>query len=360
MNNHGIVRVFVIGGLTDDKNCSRMLYEASKLLGKHLGGHSGYQIVVCSAHPSSVDAGVIEGFATTAENKPKKVIIHHPNDVRANLKSGESISEQWDALIKKTGLINPVIRESSEARVQNISGFANAFLLCQIRALNEDTDVVIALGGRRNASAAQLLSIARKSFPIIPFAFLGGAAEQEYVRQEASIRSSINDQNLIDALQSKNGVSRILELIQKIQRVHGNHHIFMSYAWKRAAEADYVEAYLRRNPSITLFRDEENIKSGEPISKRIKEQLKKCNVFLVLWCAEYTESPNCYDELHIIHKRKDCITYILRLDDTRPVWPSLRKPRSHDWKEKWIEAKGRKGIAASLNEMLNKLAVYKI
>jgi hypothetical protein len=83
----------------------------------------------------------------------------------------------------------------------------------------------------------------------------------------------------------------------------------MSYSWKRKEEADYVEAFLIRNPRITLFRDEEEIQTGEPISDRIRNQLRKCDVFLVLWCAEYAASPNCYDELQIASKRKDCRTY---------------------------------------------------
>lgn len=352
------VRVFIIGGLTSsdcNDTSAKKMHEASKLLGRHLGENPNYKIVVCSAHPSSVDAGVIEGFATTAGNKPKNIIIHHPLDERENLDLDASISGQWGILIKKAELREPVIRVNSEARVVTPDGFANAFLLCQIRALREDTDIVVALGGRLDASAAQLLSIARKTYPIVPYAFLGGAGEQEYVRQESNIRSLIEDQNLVDALQSRGGVCQILELIRKMLHVHGNHHIFMSYAWKRAADADYIEAFLRRNPTISLFRDEEDIKTGEPISKSIKEQLKKCDVFLVLWCAEYTESPNCYDELHIAQKRKDCMTYVLRLDGTRPVWPSLRKPRSHEWNKKWLAAEGREGIASSLNEMLSML-----
>ena len=353
MNPHVPTRVFVIGGLTGDSDESdRRIPSTSKSLGQHLGANLDYRIVVCSAHPSSADAGVVEGFATTPANQAGNVIIHHPIDARAGLATGDSIAEQWESLIRKTGLAKPQIRENSEARVQDPSGFANAFLLCQIRALREDTDVIIVLGGRRDASAAQLLAIARGTYPIVPFAFLGGVGEQEYLRQEASIRSSIEDQELADALQSSDGVSRVLELVDKIRRVHGRHHVFMSYPWTRAGEADYVEAFLRRDPRITLFRDEEDIQSGEPISDRIRQQLKKCDVFLVLWCAEYTASPNCYDELHIAIKREDCRTYILRLDDTRPVWPALRKSRSHDWKKKWMLAEGREGIAASLNEML--------
>lgn len=166
---------------------------------------------------------------------------------------------------------------------------------------------------------------------------------------------------MIDSLESTSGVKKVLELIDKSQHIHGNYQIFMSYSWDRKEDADYVEAFLRRDHRITLFRDEDEIKTGEPISDRIKAQLESCDVFLILWCAEYTTSPNCYDELQLVAKRTDCMIYVLRLDDTRPVWPILRKLDSHDWNKKWPEppkkSKDKRGVvAASLNEMRDLLA----
>jgi hypothetical protein len=138
--------------------------EVGRSLGSHLGQKSAVRIVVCSAHPSSADAAVVEGFARTSADIPGNVIVHHPLDDRPGLKPGESIAEQWKTLIARTGLARPQMRQNSEARVLDNSGLSNAFLLCQIRALREDTDVVVALGGRRDASTAQLLAIARGSF----------------------------------------------------------------------------------------------------------------------------------------------------------------------------------------------------
>lgn len=361
MNDDKPIRIFIIGGLTGESDESdRQLPSVARSLGRHLGENSSNRIVVCSAHPSSADASVIEGFAKTPADVHGSVIVHQPLDARSDLKQGQSIPEQWQSLISRTGLATPQIRQNSEARVLDGSGLSNAYLLCQIRALKEDTDVVVALGGRRDASAAQLLAIARGLFPIVPFAFLGGAADQEFLRQEASIRSTIHRQDLADALQQPKGISQVIELIEKLRRAHGRHHVFMSYSWKRKEEADYIEAFLRRDSRITLFRDEEEISTGEPISDRIKQQLRKCDVFLVLWCAEYTASPNCYDEMQIAARRKDCLTYVLRLDDTRAVWPTLRKPRSHEWKRKWMPPgeglEKREAITASLNELLRLLS----
>lgn len=183
MSKGKLTRVFVIGGeVGESDEIDSQFHHIAKLLGEELGKRRNIQIVACSAHQSSADAGVIEGFANTAANLSGKVVIHHPLDNRSGLGAGDSITEQWGNLVEKTGLIDPQFRPNSNARVLGESSFSNAFLLCQIRALREDTDVVVALGGKRNASAALLMSIARDTYPIVPFSFMGGAAEQEYVR----------------------------------------------------------------------------------------------------------------------------------------------------------------------------------
>ena len=356
MADDQVTRIFVVGGLTGESNeDTALMQRACERLGESIGNKPGHQIVVCSAHPSSADASVIKGFARTSQNRPGNVIVHLPLDGRSGLAAGESIREQWDVLIRDNSLAEPKFRESSEARVTSTTGFSNAFLLCQIRALKENTDVIVAVGGKRDASAAQLLAIARDNYPIVPFAFLGGAGEQEYLRQQSLFRASFRDSGLMDALESPDGVIRATELVEKIRHAHGHYRVFLSYPWKRSKEADYVEAFLRRDPKITLFRDEKDIDSGQPISDRIRTHLKECDAFLALWCAEYVASPHCYDELHAAIEQNRCLVYILRLDDTRPVWPALRGPGSHDWKDKWELATSRKKRTARLVELLRML-----
>lgn len=361
MTDNQVTRIFVVGGLTGQSNEDiTAMQRACELLGESIGSKPGHQIVVCSAHPSSADANVIKGFARTSQNQPGNVIVHLPLEGRSGLGSGESIREQWDVLIRDNNLAEPKFRESSEARVTSTNGFSNAFLLCQIRALKENTDVIVAVGGKREASAAQLLAIARDNYPIVPFAFLGGASEQEYLRQQSMLRSSFRDLGLVDALESPTGVCRATELVEKIRHAHGHYRVFLSYPWKRSQEADYIEAFLRRDPKITLFRDEKDIDSGQPISDRILTNLKDCDAFLALWCAEYAASPHCYDELHKAIEQKGCLVYILRLDDTRPVWPTLRGQGSLDWKDKWELATSRKKVTARLTELLQMLRVRRV
>ncbi len=356
-----ITRIFVVGGLTgqSDENIEEM-QSACERLGESIGSKPGHQIVVCSAYPGSADASVIKGYAKTSQNQKGNVIVHLPLDSRSGLSPGQSLREQWDALIINEKLVDPKLRVHTEAKVTSNTDFSNAFLLCQIRALKENTDVIVVMGGKRDASAAQLLAIARDDYPIVPFAFLGGAGEQEFLRHQSALRASLRDPGLVDALEKPDGVTCAIDLIEKIRRAHGHNRIFLSYPWKRSQEADYVEAFLRREPKISLFRDEKDIDNGEPISDRIRTNLEKCDAFLALWCAEYAASPHCYDELHAAIQQKDCFVYILRLDDTKPVWPALRGPGSHDWKDKWELATSRKKITTRLIELLQMLRKRKV
>lgn len=311
-------RVLIIGSETAGGHDREELARASRSLGRHLG-NGGFPIVVCSPHGSSADRYVVEGYADSGGNIAGAVTIHHPNDHRVDLSPGESIPEQWEQLFAQTGIVGPVPRFHAKADIGR-DGFMWAYLLCQIRALEEDTDVVVTVGGKLQGAASFVLAIARHSYPIIPFAFLGGQAKQEFFIHEAELRGRLGG-DLVNALRSPTGVERIGELVGNVRRRSPkSRRIFISYPWKRARSADLVEAFLRRTQNVTVFRDETNIKSGDSITETILEEIMQCEVFLVLWCAEYAASPHCYDEFQrFIDIRNDARVFILRLDDTRPI-----------------------------------------
>ncbi len=125
------------------------------------------------------------------------------------------------------------------------------------------------------------------------------------------------------------GAAAVLTLIDRLRGMRGDAatpRVFLSYAWKRSDYADLVEAVLRRQGQVTVFRDERDIAQGERIDKHIEEEITgKCDLFIALWGCEYVTSPYCYDEMDtwIQHRGADHL-YLLRLDDTRRVWPSLR------------------------------------
>jgi hypothetical protein len=62
--------------------------------------------------------------------------------------------------------------------------------------------------------------------------------------------------------------------------------------------------------------------------------------------------------LHRALGRRECRIYVLRLDETRPVWPSLRS--RGDWKDKWLEAYPNKGEAEDDPDLLQRIRREKI
>lgn len=343
------VRVFVLGGESPTFEVSR-IRDGCDLLGEHLGS-SGYSLVVCSAHESSADAWVVRGFAKSSKNRRGSVVVHRPRDSRKNLSPGDSVSEQWDRLVGETRIENVSFVDNAEADLGTQS-FSSAYLLCQIQALRS-SQVVVAIGGKDGGSAAHLLAMARDDYPIVPLACYGGTGLNEFRRKETELRLRVRDASLVDALHSEEAIKRIDLVISGIRRAHGRRRVFLSYAWSRAADADFVEAYLRRSPSIELFRDEFDIVTGEQISDRVANWIDSSDVVLALWCKEYVASPHCYDEMHRALRRNNCLLYVMRLDATRPVWPTLRK--GGDWREKWLEAFPDKATARESPELIQRI-----
>lgn len=66
-----------------------------------------------------------------------------------------------------------------------------AWLLAQLQALDR-ADVVVALGGKVSKTANTLPHLAKaKGLPIVPFAFLGGAARRSYERRDWAPQSRL-------------------------------------------------------------------------------------------------------------------------------------------------------------------------
>ena len=351
-------RVFVIGGINEEIDASE-LWHAGLNIGKQLG-EAGYTIVVCSAHESSLDAKVVEGFANTQGNRRGRVIVYHPLDSRSETAPDDRIDAQWNNLINNAGIKDPIITVNSQAVVRENKDLSNAFFLCQLKALLENTDAVVALGGKEGQSASQLLLVTQNRYPIVPFSYFKGAAALEFAKQEKSLLESELTKSLVHHLTSKDGVARVVDLVDAVRRSFGKLQVFLSYSYEKNEVADHVEAFLQRRSSyVSVFRDEEGIRSGEAISETIKVKIRNCDIFLAIWCAEYASSPYCYDEMEfaqlISEDHLPSCVHILRIDETRPVWPELRKKGTHDWRYKTLEAFSQDDQRDAIEQQLRRL-----
>ena len=203
-----------------------------------------------------------------------------------------------------------------------------AFLLCQMSALKE-CDVVVTVGGRPDGPASVMLAVAREQrVPVLPFRFLGGAAEKLFNQLEGDLRRRLGN-NVEKLSDDEEGAAAILTMLDELNAptTVASPRIFLSYSWKRSDYADLVEAILRRRGDLFVFRDENEIRSGQSIPQKIRYELEeRCNMFMALWGREYVESPNCHDEMQFWHEQRGLDhLYLLRFDDTAPCLAVLAK-----------------------------------
>lgn len=328
------MKILIIGSEGDlGSNGAAILARFCEQLGKEVRA-SSHQILLCSEQKSSADYQVLKGMVgAPGQLGGDRVIVHRPDDptIRASWEALE-VDLQLQHQLNYSSHLGPTFR-APDGSVASIEGLRLSFLLCQLAALKE-SDAVVAVGGRTDGAAAVLLAIAREQRkPILPFRFLGGEAERIYNQIEGELRVRL-DYDAEKLSHADRGAASILNLLNRIESPKGvsrdkaSPRIFLSYSWRRGDHADLVEAILRRRQNVFLFRDETGIRSGESITAKINLELEKqCNVFLSLWSREYVESPQCFDEMHLWQKRDHNLErfYLLRFDDTRPVWPILRK-----------------------------------
>src|SRR5207247_5133427 len=127
---------------------------------------------------------------------------------------------------------------------------SQAWLLCQLQAL-ERADVVIAIGGRLSKTANTLLHIAEaKRIPVVPFAFFGGAAERSFKRRDWERLYPGLDYTV---LLQKQAINQAMEIADRLlaERIRGVRlggqptTFFISRAQTESAVGDQLAAYLR-------------------------------------------------------------------------------------------------------------------
>jgi hypothetical protein len=103
--------------------------------------------------------------------------------------------------------VQPVPVDYFYPQPENDESWGQAWLLCQIQAL-EYADAVVAVGGRVSKTAMTILHLAEaRSLPIIPFAFMKGAASRVFERRDwKQLYPGLDSQ----ALQSEQGISQAM------------------------------------------------------------------------------------------------------------------------------------------------------
>lgn len=323
------MKVFVIGGTTvssDNDNYPKelkILEQSMRHFGEQLIGVK-HELLVCSPYPGTADLEAVRGAARAAHGrKGANIEFHHPL-----IKSiSEKVSHLKEILAinkAKSFLHLPPIDTSPEA-------LKYAWLLAQLSAMDR-SHAVVAIGGKLTGPAGLLLPLAEeKRKVILPLAFLGGAAEQSFFRQQYALEDRLA--NRIAILNEFGRIEEVVSLLDDLANPQDAceqqeaRRFFISYPRSRPQEADFIEMILRRRNQI-VFRDEHNFGSGQPLPVEIDQHLYNANVFVAIWSREYACSPWCFDELDLAlkrHKEGRLILWLLCVDDTRVVPPAARE-----------------------------------
>jgi nucleoside phosphorylase len=340
--------VFVIGGVTDetkdqDAELPR-LHNASLKLGRALA-KTGAQLVICSPFPDSTDYYTAMGYA---EGSGEVVIhFHSPNHAK--------VIEKRRLFAETLGRVGLVIHDWNYPGPEkdDPDSWFQAWLIAQLQAL-ERADAVIALGGKVSKTANTLLHLAEaKGLPIVPFAFLGGAARRAFARRDWKRLNPAIDASVLEAEQ---GIEKAIEIanqlvVDRVARAAENlkkpKTAFVSFAHKDSVIASALIQFLKSQGLDVLTGDNE-IRTDQMVVASIDQALLKCDVCVVLWSQNYALSPWCYDELVFATDRRShgqMEVWLFNLDDSIVVPPQARTLQG-------ILVSGANGIVHAAGEIL--------
>lgn len=320
--------VFVIGGVTGETKDAEAelprLHKASLKLGNVLAD-GGVQLVVCSPFPDSADYYTVMGYA---ESKASGVIQFHSPD-------HPKIAEKRGLLRETLGRPDLTIQDWNYPgpETDDPDSWFQAWLLAQLQALDKAA-AVVALGGKVSKTANTLLHLAEaKGLPIVPFAFLGGAAHRAFARRDWE---SLNPGFDSSILKKYLGVDQTIAianrlLIDRVARAFGSapkpRRVFVSFSHQDSAMANFLASSLRGRGIDVLVGDGE-IRTDQMIPASIEQAVLKSDVCAVLWSRNYAASPWCFDELSLAMNQQlygRMKVWLFNLDDSAIVPPQARK-----------------------------------
>lgn len=317
---------FVIGGVTGETEFRD--FEATEFQGQcnrlgRLLAAAGVDIVVCSPFHDSADVDVVKGYVDAGVGG--RVHFHSPRHPKVAAMRAEL--ERWLGSTK-TDFVT-----WDYPRPENEDSWGQAWLLCQLQALAR-ADVVIAIGGNVAKTANTLLHLAEaQGIPIVPFAFLGGAAQAAYKRRNWARTHPGFDHELLN---HRRGVDHAIEIANRLVadaisargRALGlPRTVFISRSRADSRIGDQLAKALTARRLQPVLGDDV-INSARTTEASIDDAIRSADVVAVLWSGNYARSPWCYDELVLAVERETsgaARVWLFNLDGSQIVPRAARR-----------------------------------
>jgi nucleoside phosphorylase len=319
--------VYVIGGVTGATSYPSLerveLEQVCTDLGSAIA-QAGAELVVCSPYPDAADVYTVSGYVKSGAGGA--VHFHSPDH--------PAVAEKHSQLLKMLG--NDIATRIVYWRhpgPEDESAWEQAWLLCQLQALDQ-ADAVMSIGGRFSNSANTLLHLAELQHkPVLPFAFLGGASQRAFERRDWARLYPGFDYSILEQKASiANAIDAVNHLM--VTRTRGSHRykwpprtVFISRARPDAEFGEALQNHLNSNGYRALLGDAQ-VSSGRMVESAIEEALLSADLFVVIWSASYALSRFCYDELDLAlqrHEAGDLQIWIFNVDGSDVVPRGARR-----------------------------------
>lgn len=320
---------YIVGGVT--KETEYPDYEEQELADfcHRLGAvvaESGAELIICSPFADSADLCALLGYIRSGVGRG--VQMHSPRHREVEVAYSElcqMLGPEFEKKVKRWHYPPPEVDDGDS--------LAQAWLLCQLMALDQ-ADVVIAVGGRTSNSANTLLHLAEaRRKPVVPFEFLGGASRRAYERRDwAGAYPGVDHLKLKD----KNAAGEAMRIAGHLAtaRMRGTargyawppRRVFVSRASKNAQFSHALRGYLS-GIGLEVLLGDENMPPERTIESAIDDAVRRCDLFIVLWSRDYAASPYCYDEIDLAlhrHRVGELQIWIVNLDGSDIVPPGAR------------------------------------
>jgi hypothetical protein len=340
--------LFVLGGVTGGASVESEM-AALDVFGRRLGNtiaRAGVDLVACSPFPDSLDYYTLVGYF--ASDSRGTVHMHRPRHAYIESK----VEELRETLgVAATEQMKDWFYPGPETDGPDAIG--QAWVLCQLMAM-EQADVVVTLGGKLGKTASTILHMAEvRRKPIIPFGFLGGAAERAFQRRDWSAGHPWLDTGTLMSADAAGDVVTIAErmVVRRVRRLNERlgppTAAFISRAW---IDRDYARALddFLRTTGVTVLFGEGSLPADRTVETAIEDAVLRSDLFIVLWSRSYAASRYCYDELDLALRRfraGELRLWIISVDGSDPVPPDARDVRS-------IPAKTPDAVVAAVRALL--------
>jgi hypothetical protein len=259
------------------------LFQAARELG-YEAARRNHILFLGSDSPNTIDAYIAEGlirFCNENPDLPRQLYVHRPNDSQVpflTVPSNLDVQRQY-------------YHEDNSA--------PHKWIVTHVRALDACDCVVAVSGGASTRIVGNIAADRQK--PIVAVGSFGGASRELFDRLIYLYKSRVADATTVQCLVqpwSKQSAEKVIGFVEILAASGAprQHLYFLSYSWNDSAAADHLETLLWRN-GRRVFRDENNLRTGDTMSSVIETLIKQCDTFVAVWGESYHKSTWCPGEL---------------------------------------------------------------